>query len=508
MRSANQRYLYPVDHLRAYAATLVLLYHSTQLITVAGKGRTFNPGIDWPYSHNPIKTLVFEGHTGVSLFMVLSGFIFTLGTLGKEIQYGRFLVNRLLRIYPMYLILLFIGVSSTGVAFDLSSFAQSLFPLADFPGAAASNTIWGAMFWAVSVELQFYLVFPFLLRLLNKSGPSVLIRLIVAFLALRTLIWVAQPHLDLNRLTYFSLLGRMDQFLLGMLAAWVFTTRRHWVRAWLLPLSAAAAVAMLWGFNQAHGFAEPEGWRVAWVDVEGLVWATVIASYVAVFERRRGVVTRVLARLGEVSFSVYLLHYAVVVGVVTTANHLILGTKGTVASGFLSGLLVALPITFALAFLTYSAIEKPFLNLRVKYLRGTGRSTGLQLRVARQTPRLESAVAFYRDRLGLPEIGRFAAHDGYDGVMLDVPGTKAHLELTATDHLAPPVPHDESLLVLYVGSDAEVHRLAEGLATVPSRNPYWDTCGVTVLDPDGFRVVLVNRAWGADETPEAGHPEG
>lgn len=368
MRSANQRYLYPVDHLRAFAAGLVLLYHSTQLITVAGKHRTFNPGIDWPYSHNPIKTFIFEGHTGVSLFMVLSGFIFTLGTLGKQLSYGRFMVNRLLRIYPMYLVLLFIGVSSTSAAFSLTSFAQAFFPLASFPGAAASNTIWGAMFWAVSVELQFYLLFPFLLRLLNKSGPLVLLRLIAAFLALRTLVLFAQPGVDLNRLTYFSLLGRIDQFLLGMLAAWVFARRRSWIKAWLLPLSGAAAVAMLWGFNQRHGFAEPDGWRVVWVDVEGLVWALFIVSYVAVFEQRRGAVTRALARVGEVSFSVYLLHYAVVVGVVTTAHHLIVGTPGTLSSGFLSGVLVALPITLGLAVITYSAIEKPFLNLRVKYV--------------------------------------------------------------------------------------------------------------------------------------------
>jgi catechol 2,3-dioxygenase-like lactoylglutathione lyase family enzyme len=54
----------------------------------------------------------------------------------------------------------------------------------------------------------------------------------------------------------------------------------------------------------------------------------------------------------------------------------------------------------------------------------------VQLRVARHTERLDEVVAFYRDGLGLPEIGRFRDHDGYDGVFLDVPGTGAHLELS------------------------------------------------------------------------------
>ena len=120
----------------------------------------------------------------------------------------------------------------------------------------------------------------------------------------------------------------------------------------------------------------------------------------------------------------------------------------------------------------------------------------MQLRVARQTARLQECVAFYA-ALGLPEIGRFEGHDGYDGVMLGVPGTGAHLELTATKHLTPPQPHPESLLVLYVGSDEQVQRLVaqSGAVVVPSCNPYWDGVGVTLEDPDGFRVVLVASDW-------------
>lgn len=123
--------------------------------------------------------------------------------------------------------------------------------------------------------------------------------------------------------------------------------------------------------------------------------------------------------------------------------------------------------------------------------------TSLQLRIARQTSDLETVVAFYHDGLGLPEIGRFAGHAGYDGVLLDVPGTGAHLEFTATSHIEPPEPHVEDLLVLFLGSREAVNvALARlGVTPVPSANPYWDQMGITVLDPDGFRVVLVAEAW-------------
>jgi catechol 2,3-dioxygenase-like lactoylglutathione lyase family enzyme len=121
----------------------------------------------------------------------------------------------------------------------------------------------------------------------------------------------------------------------------------------------------------------------------------------------------------------------------------------------------------------------------------------MQVRIARQTGQLDAVVAFYRDSLGLPEIGRFTDHDGYDGVMLDLPGTGAHLEFTATRHVAPPSPHVEDLLVLYLGSREEVDRLLARSGTTPvaSANPYWDRVGVTIVDPDGFRVVLVAESW-------------
>jgi catechol 2,3-dioxygenase-like lactoylglutathione lyase family enzyme len=121
----------------------------------------------------------------------------------------------------------------------------------------------------------------------------------------------------------------------------------------------------------------------------------------------------------------------------------------------------------------------------------------MQVRKARQTGRLDEVVVFYRDRLGLPEITRFVDHDGYSGVMLDLPGTGAHLEFTATEHVAVPTAHVEDLLVLYLGSDQEVARLVAqaGVRPVPSTNPYWDRVGVTITDPDGFRVVLVAGSW-------------
>jgi hypothetical protein len=55
-----------------------------------------------------------------------------------------------------------------------------------------------------------------------------------------------------------------------------------------------------------------------------------------------------------------------------------------------------------------------------------------QVRIARPTDRLDEVVAFYRDGLGLTEIGSFESHAGYDGVMLGLPGVGQHARACAS----------------------------------------------------------------------------
>jgi catechol 2,3-dioxygenase-like lactoylglutathione lyase family enzyme len=119
--------------------------------------------------------------------------------------------------------------------------------------------------------------------------------------------------------------------------------------------------------------------------------------------------------------------------------------------------------------------------------------SGIELRIARHTDRLDEVVAFYRDGIGLPEIGGFRDHDGYDGVFLAIPGTRAHLEFTTGGTHAAPRPHLETLLVFYLGDTQTVEATLGRLDVLPvvPANPYWAEHAVTVEDPDGFRIVLV-----------------
>ena len=57
---------------------------------------------------------------------------------------------------------------------------------------------------------------------------------------------------------------------------------------------------------------------------------------------------------------------------------------------------------------------------------------------------------------------------------------------------------DFDLLVEFGDMPVLVARLeAHGGMRVPAINPYWDTWGVTITDPDGYRLVLCQRTWTA-----------
>jgi catechol 2,3-dioxygenase-like lactoylglutathione lyase family enzyme len=117
----------------------------------------------------------------------------------------------------------------------------------------------------------------------------------------------------------------------------------------------------------------------------------------------------------------------------------------------------------------------------------------MRIRIARHTDRLAELVAFYRDRVGLWETGRFVDHDGYDGVFLALPGTDAELELTTGGNHRGPKPHPESLLVLYFDAQQELDAVAGriGHPEVVPENPYWRTRARAFADPDGFQLLLV-----------------
>ena len=120
------------------------------------------------------------------------------------------------------------------------------------------------------------------------------------------------------------------------------------------------------------------------------------------------------------------------------------------------------------------------------------------IRLARPSNDLAAAERFYVDGLGLHVLYRAtaAAPGEHDLVMLGWPGAAWHLELLGG--AGAPAPTAEDLLVLYLAGPVD-EALVDGLERAGGRRvaqgPYWDRWGVTVADPDGYRLVLSSRSW-------------
>lgn len=123
------------------------------------------------------------------------------------------------------------------------------------------------------------------------------------------------------------------------------------------------------------------------------------------------------------------------------------------------------------------------------------------LRIARPVTHLGRSQEMYQRGLGLSVLARFEDHAGFDGVMLGIPGSSYHFELThcRRRHVAP-TPTAEDLLVFYIPDEAEWDAACERMRTagfnlVTPFNPYWGVLGRTFEDPDGYRVVLQRESW-------------
>ncbi|WP_374338222.1 acyltransferase family protein [Methyloversatilis sp.] len=367
MHSRNIAYAPAVDQIRGVAALWIVFYHAYQLLgSMLRSGQPFRKETMWEQGAGPLFAPLVEGHTAVALFMVLSGFIFTRGAIGQRIDYLRFIGNRFLRIYPLYLLLLLVALAARPQAFEPGKVLGMLLPFADFVRLGTGPLT--GMTWAIGVEFQFYLLFPLLFRL-AKDAPVARIAGWIACLVLLRLLAVGLGG-SAYHVSYWHLAGRLDQFLLGMAAAfWLAHARPDTRRcALLLGLSVPLALVMLHLYHRAGGFPSAAPWKAVWPALEGSLWALCVAGWVGLRGEGRRLPAHLLQWVGVRSFSIYLLHYPLVQWLALNPDLLWAPTGDWRSDALLMSACIVLPLTLVLSALTWAAIEKPFLALRRGYL--------------------------------------------------------------------------------------------------------------------------------------------
>lgn len=353
MQSSSGQYFIALDHIRALAALMVFCWHFTRTGVFTGYW------VEVPEPWFPLSVFS-EGHVGVSLFMALSGYLFAKLLSGQRIDYRQFLWNRFFRLAPLLLFLIVIvGVLEVGKGRDLLEYTQTMLSGFVLP-------TWPRGGWSITVEIHFYFLLPFLLALSRRWRFSLLLALLLA-IAARALYFsqVGEVHI----LAYNTIVGRIDQFLLGILA---FQHRQWIVRHWLAALTVLLGFLLFYRFYDSVGGFSYGGYpstSLLWVfipAIEGLAFAVLIALYDNGMNHSHGPISRGVAEFGKYSYSIYLLHsFFVFEWFQWIDQNLIALDNINLALLFA---LLCYGLMFPIAWLSYRLIEQPFMRLRKSYL--------------------------------------------------------------------------------------------------------------------------------------------
>lgn len=361
MNNTDKNYLLRIDHLRFFAAFLVVVWHFSHI-----------PGqVPTNYVPNGLLLNIFEeGHTGVALFMVISGFVFEYVSFGKTILYGKFILNRVLRIFPLFIIFSLYAIytgalpNPTSIVLNMLSFVSPK----ELPSVG----------WTIAVEFQFYLIFPFLHSFLFKKGPIYIFMIIIFFFLIRCMAFINFG--SVQDMSYYTIFGRIDQFLIGMLLAYFYRKGMankfnglklsfRYALSFSIFSSGILLISIFYRyFNEMGGFFNMKTFpsnEPIWIyfpTVEALCYSLLFFGYVTFPKNGLKYYDKAIGKLGELSYSIYWIHF----GVCYAVYYKLFQTTDFNTALLYSAFIVT-PIIICFSAISYYFIEKPFLNRRVKY---------------------------------------------------------------------------------------------------------------------------------------------
>lgn len=337
-----------LDHIRACAAFLVFNWHFLHFPSSA----TY-VGSSWS-----ILPLLSEGHTGVSLFMVLSGYLFSKIIDNKYIIYHKFIAKRLIRLFPLLmcmLILQFIIFSVNGGNFSVywkDVICGLIMPTLPNGG------------WSITTEFHFYIILPFLIVVLRKN-PSYLFCVIFALITTRFIIYFLNG--TVQWLAYWTIVGRGDQFIFGIIG---FRFRLILLENARFVIALFVAFILFYTYFHSIGGWLQTAFSPIWIvmpTVEGIVYGAIIACYDNSNFFSKGKLSEFVGLIGKVSYSIYMWHFFIVFAAATFIDQRI----STISDNF-AGLpwsLLTFLAFFPLAWLSYMIIERPFSKIRISYFK-------------------------------------------------------------------------------------------------------------------------------------------
>jgi len=294
---------------------------------------------------------IVPGRLAVWLFFMMSGYLIGYGLIYGKYRESwdgirRFYFNRLLRIYPIFLVVSLVSLILlySDITVNLGFIAQE-FLMLQWRHDYQLNEV----FWTLGVEAHLYLIAPFLVfgfqAIFGKSKKWLL------YLIVLILFWLyAQTHVasyNKNSVDWDirSFMGGISHFTLGiMLAGYKDKIIQMGSKKFFIAFVSLLTLTFLMYFNHKNDLSFDK------VIVSHLIGAGIIMLHVVVESRaiKAGFGVKLLMILGVLSYGIY-------------AWHGLLTINGI----FVDNLLVHLALCLILAYTTYLLVERPLLAFRL-----------------------------------------------------------------------------------------------------------------------------------------------
>jgi len=305
---------------------------------------------------------------GLGLFFCLSAYLICELLLREKHKYQRidikaFYIRRVLRIWPLYLVGIAIG---TGIALhnhshrELGRFVAYLLLAGNwfcvFFGWSSSPMI---PLWSISIEEQFYLVWPGLASWLKERG-LIIVSLLFIVLANATLLYLGLRHSNLDHTVACNSFVQLEMFGAGLLLCLLLRGRMPKIPAVARPLLLLAGVGcwLIAGLVfDVKDLANATGpWQL--IAGYGIATAGCGAIVLGLLGISAGVLPGWMVYLGKISYGLYVYHLLMI--------HLTSGLWRDGQYGWLR-MVVALAATIAVSAISFELLEKPFLRLKHRF---------------------------------------------------------------------------------------------------------------------------------------------
>ena len=368
------RHIPELDGIRGIAALAVIFHHLCHSTVPLELARGWHPAVSF------LWRLTEWWSSGVDLFFVLSGFLITSILLQIRLRknyYQDFYWKRVLRILPLYILCLILWyVVNRNLAYTALAAAF----LVNFASVFHLEGV--SVFWTLSIEEQFYLIWPTIIRRrtveqVRKWGTAMVLSAVV----LRFLFALRGHH------NYYLTFLHWDTLACGALLACHFHTagrdahRRH---RWDLPLGVAAAGSLAILTVILSRPIAPMGY--AWLQT-AITLAALSAIGLAISFSGAAVLaplrSRVLVFFGLISYALYMLHFFVL----EAYDHLFgAPTPSTSATGYWLRIVAVLSVSVVFSLLSRYCIELPAMSLRPLVLRARSDEAHTPIQAPSQTP--------------------------------------------------------------------------------------------------------------------------